>query len=263
MNTAIRPEDLSAMVPPAAVASAAVHGALLESRQRWQDLAGLGADMVFETDNAGRFTFLWPDVVLGHRAATLLGRRADSLLLGAGASPFSLRQAVRNHRAWVADAARQPRCLSLSLAPLGDSRGAFVGLRGAAHDVTVQETAAAAAAAGLRRAAVLDALSGSVRHAGTAREAVTRGLSGLRDALGCAGTAMLVPGHDAPATADATMDPPPGLMAAAGRAMADGQDWSGALQGGGPARGVSSPRPAARQFRPRGVARPGRPHLGR
>ena len=66
------------MVPPAAAASAALHGALLESRQRWQDLAGLGADLVFETDNAGRFTFLWPDTVLGYRAADLLGRRADS-----------------------------------------------------------------------------------------------------------------------------------------------------------------------------------------
>ena len=189
------------MVPPAAAASAALHGALLESRQRWQDLAGLGADLVFETDNAGRFTFLWPDIVLGHRAADLLGRRADSLLLGAAPNPFALQQALRGHRVWMADAQGQPRCLALSLAPLRDARGGHAGLRCAAHDVTAQEAAAASAAAGLRRAALLDALAESVRHAGTAREALDFGLAGLRDALGCAGTAMLVPADPLPEVA--------------------------------------------------------------
>ncbi|MBR0680032.1 diguanylate cyclase [Roseomonas eburnea] len=235
MNTALRPEDWSVMVPPAAAASAALHGALLESRQRWQDLAGLGSDLVFETDNTGRFTFLWPETVLGHRSAGLLGRRADSLLLGAGPSPFDLRQAVRNHRAWVADASGQPRCLSLSLAPLGDARGGFAGLRGAAHDVTQEETAAATAAAGLRRAAMLDALAEAVRHAGTASEAVARGLAGLREALGCAGTAMMVPTATGPEVAAGTVDPPAGLIAAAGLALAAEQDWLGPLEGGQPA----------------------------
>ncbi|MBR0672240.1 sensor domain-containing diguanylate cyclase, partial [Neoroseomonas soli] len=235
MNSALHPDDWSVTVPPAAAASAALHGALLESRQRWQDLAGLGADLVFETDNAGRFTFLWPETVLGHRAAGLLGRRADSLLLGAGPSPFDLRQAVRNHRAWVADAAGRPRCLSLSLVPLGDVRGGFIGLRGAAHDVTQQEAAAAAAAAGLRRAAMLDALAETVRLTGTAREAVDSGLAGLRETLGCAGTAMIVPAEAGPEVAAATADLPPGLLAAGGPALATGQDWLGPLADGSPA----------------------------
>lgn len=233
MNSALRPDDWTSMVPPAAAASAALHGALLESRQRWQDLAGLGADLVFETDNAGRFTFLWPETVLGHRTAELLGRRADSLLLGTGPSPFDLRQAVRHHRAWVADAAGRPRCLSLSLVPLGDARGGFSGLRGAAHDVTQQETAAAAAAAGLRRAAMLDALADTVRLTGTAREAVDSGLAGLRDALGCAGTAMIVPGGAGPEVAAATAAPPPDLLATAAPALATEQDWFGLLAEGG------------------------------
>ena len=219
------------VVPPAATASAALHGALLESRQRWQDLAGLGTDLVFETDNAGRFTFLWPDVALGHRAANLLGRRADSLLLGAGPNPFALRQAVRGHRVWVADAHGQPRCLALSLAPLSDARGGHAGLRGAAHDVTEQETAAASAAAGLRRAALLDSLAETVRHAGTAREALEFGLAGLRDALGCAGTAMLVPADPAPEVAAATDAPPPALLLSVAPALANGEDWLGTLDG--------------------------------
>ncbi|CAH0149093.1 diguanylate cyclase [Roseomonas sp. CECT 9278] len=222
------------MVPPAAAASAALHGALLESRQRWQDLAGLAADLVFETDNAGRFTFLWPDTVLGHRAADLLGRRADSLLLGAVPNPFALRQALRGHRVWMADAQGQPRCLALSLAPLGDERGGHAGLRGAAHDVTQQEAAAASAAAGLRRAALLDSLAECVRHAGTAREAVEFGLAGLRDALGCAGTAMLVPADPLPEVAATTTGPPPALLDRAGPALRIGQDWLGLLDTGEP-----------------------------
>lgn len=235
MTTALRPEDRTVTVPPAAAAAGALHGALLESRQRWQDLAGLGADLVFETDTAGRFTFLWPATVLGHRADALLGRRADSLLLGAGPNPFALRQAVRGQRAWVADAARRPRCLSLSLVPLGDARGGFVGLRGAAHDVTEQETTATAAAAGLRRAALLDALGEKVRHAGTAHDAATAGLAALQEALGCAGTALLVPDAPDAAVALATATPPPGLPEAAGATIDASRDWSGRLPNGMPA----------------------------
>lgn len=237
MTTALRPEERCATVPPAAAAAAALHGALLESRQRWQDLAGLAADFVFETDSAGRFSFLWPDSVIGHPAASLLGRRAASLLLGSGPDPFALRQAMRRHRAWVAGAGGKPRCLAFSVVPIGDARGQFAGLRGAALDVTDQEEAAAAAAAGLRRAALLDALGETVRRAGTPREALARGLAGLRDALGCAGTAMVVPIPDADGAAlvDANGSVPPGLTARAAGTLDAREDWSGRLDGREPA----------------------------
>lgn len=235
MTTALRPDDWTSLTAPAATGAAALHGALLESRQRWQDLAGLAADLVFETDNAGRFTFLWPETVLGYRSAGLLGRRADCLLLGTGPSPFDLRHATRNHRAWVADAAGKPRCLSISLAPLGDAGGGFAGLRGAAHDVTQQETAAATAAAGLRRAAMLDALGEVVRHTGTAHEALAQGLAGLRDGLGCTGTAMIVPGDAGPELAAATTAPPASLMATTAETMRSERDWLGSLDDDRPA----------------------------
>lgn len=235
MTTMLRPEERTATIPPAAAAAAALHGALLESRQRWQDLTGLAADFVFETDSAGRFTFLWPQNVLGHAAAGLLGRRAASLLLGSGTDPFALRQAVRNHRVWVGAAGGRPRCLSLSLAPVGDARGQFAGLRGAAHDVTDQEAAATAAAAGLRRAALLDALGETVRHAGTAREALVQGLSDLRDALGCAGTAMVIPGPAGTEIVAPTAELPDGLQATAATALDAARDWVGQLDGRLPA----------------------------
>ena len=235
MTTALRPEERTATVPPAATAASALHGALLESRQRWQDLAGLSADFVFETDTAGRFSFLWPENVLGHSATRLLGRRAASLLLGTATDPFALRQAVRGHRVWMANAGGRPRCLALSLAPIGDARGQFAGLRGAAHDVTDQEVAATAAAAGLRRAALLDALGETVRHAGTAHEALVNGLAELRDALGCAGTAMVAPGDTGTAIIGATAPVPAGLCGIADEAIASSQDWIGMLDGRLPA----------------------------
>lgn len=235
MTTALRPEERSATIPPAAAAASALHGALLESRQRWQDLTGLAADFVFETDSAGRFSFLWPDHVLGHAAAGLLGRRAASLLLGTAADPFDQPHAMRNHRVWMAGAGGRPCCVSLSLAPIGDARGQFAGLRGVAHDVTDQETAAATAAAGLRRAALLDALGETVRHAGTAREALANGLAELRDALGCAGTAMVVPGEAGAEIIGATAEVPPGLREIAGTTLESSRDWLGELDGRLPA----------------------------
>lgn len=235
MTMALSPEERCATVPPAAAAAAALHGALLESRQRWQDLAGLAADFVFETDSAGRFSFLWPDSVIGHPATSLLGRRAASLLLGSGPDPFALRQAMRRHRAWVAGAGGKPRCLAFSVVPIGDARGQFAGLRGAALDVTEQEEAAAAAAAGLRRAALLDALGETVRCAGTPREALARGLADLRDALGCAGTAMVVPDAQGAALVDANGTAPAGLTARAALTLEARGDWSGRLDGREPA----------------------------
>ncbi len=197
MTTALRPEERSATIPPAAAAAAALHGALLESRQRWQDLAGLAADFVFETDNAGRFSFLWPEHVLGHRGGRPAGPAGG--LPAAGHRDRPLRPApgacAITGSGWPARAGGRA-ALPSSLAPIGDARGQFAGLRGAAHDVTDQEAAATAAAAGLRRAALLDALGETVRHAGTAHEALANGLAELRDALGCAGTAMVVPGRD-------------------------------------------------------------------
>lgn len=235
MTTMLRSDTLSLTVPPAAAASAALHGALLESRQRWQDLAGLAADLAFETDHDGRFTFIWPEAVLGHRATSLLGRRADSLLLGAGPNPFTRRQVVRHHRAWFADAAGQPRCLAVSLAPIADARGAFAGLRGTAQDVTREENAANAAAAGLRRAALLDALAETVRQAASPADALGQGLQGLREALGCIGTAMLVLQGEQAGTACGTAEVPRGLMPLATRSLHDGQDFTDRLPGGEPA----------------------------
>ena len=56
MPSPVPPQSASAVT--AAAVAEALRGALLESRQRWRDLAGLAADLVFETDAAGRLAVL-------------------------------------------------------------------------------------------------------------------------------------------------------------------------------------------------------------
>ena len=65
-------------LPAVATPPPTVHAALLESRQRWRDFVGLCADIAFETDAKGRFTFLSPDPVIGWPSTLLLGQPAGS-----------------------------------------------------------------------------------------------------------------------------------------------------------------------------------------
>ncbi len=163
--------------------------ALLDSRRRWRDLALLSADLLFETDAAGRFAFLAPDPVLGHPAAALLGRRAAELLAEqAGPDPFDAAAPARGLRAWVRPAEGAPLCLEFTAMRVAG------GLRGAARDVTAEERQEDAAARALRHATALGRLLAAAqrgRGEGAAGAAVLAILAGLGPALGCAGAALL------------------------------------------------------------------------
>ncbi len=177
--------------PAPPLARAGIPGALLESRQRWQDFAGLAADLAFETDAAGHLAFLWPEGVLGAPAASLLGQPARRLLLHPEPDPFLTRQPARGLRAWFARPGKEAACFSLALAPLSDAAGRFAGLRGIGRDVTanLQETEAQAAA--LRRAKALETLVRRVRRQVLAPRMLTSTLEALGPALGCSSAAVL------------------------------------------------------------------------
>src|SRR5580698_7472630 len=61
-------------------AGAALRNALVDSRERWRELVAMTADLAFETDEQGRFSFITPDPALGWAAEALLGQPADRLL---------------------------------------------------------------------------------------------------------------------------------------------------------------------------------------
>lgn len=166
-------------------------GALLDSRPRWRDFATLAADLVFETDAEGRFTFVAPEAPLGWAAEALLGRPGRELLAVPEPDPFLLRSQARGLRAWLRRPDGGSACLSLALAPLHDSAGRFVGLRGCGRDISAEMAEAATQAAALRRAEALQSLVSRVRREVLAPRMLTAMLEALQTALGCAGAAVL------------------------------------------------------------------------
>src|SRR5579875_3504442 len=178
--------------------------ALLDSRQRWRDIAAISCDLVFETDAEGRFVFLAPDPMLGWRPATLLGRTAQTLLVDRtpGAfNPFSPTSLQRRRRAWLQREDGRKVCIAFAATPLLDEEGCIVGARGAGVDVTEQDAYDAAVAAQLRRGEVVDHILWQMRQEVLAPRMMQAVLEALVQALGADGAALL----DTLATDDYTM----------------------------------------------------------
>ena len=175
----------------AARMDAMLRAALLESRQRWRDFVSLAADMVFETDAAGRWSFLAPETVLGWPAEALLHQPARELLVAETGDLFQQRRPGVGQKAWLRGREGQQACYSFNVVPLTDAAGRFAGLRGAARDVTAEEQAAEAQAALLRRAGALEVLVRRVRQEVLAPRMLAATLESLPPVLGCAGAVVL------------------------------------------------------------------------
>ena len=173
-----------------------LRGALLESRQRWRDFTALATDLAFETDAAGRLTFIAPDPALGWPPGALLGQPVNALLVHPEPDPFRPRSANllgggRGVQAWLRQADGVPACYSLAVAPLVDAAGRPAGLRGIGREVTAEVREADAQAAALRRAQALETLVRRVRRQVLAPQMLAATLESLPPALGCAGAAVL------------------------------------------------------------------------
>lgn len=191
--------------------------ALVDSRARWRDFALLAADLVFETDGAGCFTFLGPDEVLGWPADALLGRPATQLLASGGCGLFRARQATRGARVWLNRADGTAACFDFTVVPHED------GLRGAARDVTAEERMAEVSARALRRATTLGRLLRLGQRQGDPAAALSAILRALPAALPAIGAALLLPDHRGwriavPGTVPVPLSrlPPPGDAVATG-----------------------------------------------
>ncbi len=178
---------LSAAIP--------LRDALLDSRQRWRTLVAMAADFAYETDAQGRFVFVSPDTVLGWSAAELLGQPAGRLLPEEDAAfdPFRPAAAVRSRRAWLKRADGRLACLSFACAPLLD-RGAVIGSRGMAQDVSAQDRREAETAAALRRGEVIEHILWQMRQEVLAPRMMQAALVELLAALGAEGRGGAEPG---------------------------------------------------------------------
>ena len=177
-----------------------LRGALLDSRQRWLDLVSLAADLAFETDAAGRFVFLTPEIVLGWPVATLLGQPGELLLSEGGLegeataaafNPFRPVATIRRRRAWLKRADKSVACLSFATAPLFDAQGRIIGARGIAIDMSDQDEEDARIAATLRRCEVMDHILWLMRQEVLAPRMMQAVLQALENALGAEGAAVM------------------------------------------------------------------------
>ncbi|HEX5325704.1 MAG TPA: diguanylate cyclase [Acetobacteraceae bacterium] len=175
-----------------------LHGALLDSRQRWRDLVSLAADFAFETDASGRFTLIMPDPALGWSAAELIGQPSGRLLAPLGGAPscnpFHPDKPMRGRRAWIRRADGSFACVAIAAAPLRDAAGRVVGGRGLAMDVTDQDGQEAAVAAALRRGAVTDDILSRMRQEVLAPRMMRAVLDELISAVGAEGAAVITDG---------------------------------------------------------------------
>lgn len=173
-----------------------LRGALLDSRQRWRDLVEMLADIVWETDAAGRFTFIAPDPALGWSAERLIGQPSRLLIGDAAFDPCQTRRPLRDVRAWVRRGDGAPACIALAVVPLLDELGNPCGTRGIGRDVTEEEERSAGVARLLRKEALIDSVLAATRTEVLAERMAQAAAEALTLALGAAGAAVLDIGAD-------------------------------------------------------------------
>jgi diguanylate cyclase (GGDEF)-like protein len=191
---AAAPEQ-AALDPLAGDGDENLRAALLESRQRWRDMALMAGDLVFETDARGKLVFLAPDPVLGWPVAALLGQAAEMLLAGSEFSrnfnPFRPTAAVQRRRVWLKRPDGGSIPVAFAAAPLLDGAGRVIGARGIGQDVSAQDGFDAAVATALRRGEVLDHILWRMRQEVLAPRMMTAAVDSVVTAMGLEGTAVI------------------------------------------------------------------------
>jgi diguanylate cyclase (GGDEF)-like protein/PAS domain S-box-containing protein len=186
--------------PPVAMAPSgpphdSVRDALMESRQRWQKLVNLAADLAFETDAEGRFVFMTPDTVLGWPTASLIGQSSEILVgddgMSARFNPFRPVEEMRRHRAWLRRADGQLALITVSATPLCDASGRVTGARGIGVDMTDNDAQTSQIAGRLRRGQVLLHIISRVGRETDGDSMMDTALWALMHAVGAEGSAVI------------------------------------------------------------------------
>ena len=191
-DVTIAPHSAGPADPPAAPPDLLrAVGSLLESRLRWHDLALLAADLAFETDSAGRFTFIAPEHALGWDAAALIGSSASRLLADPVSDPFRTQAPVRGVPTWLRRGDGRLACMLMAAAPVLGPAGECTGVRGLAMDTTDAARREGAVTASLRRLEVLEHILGKMRQEVLASRMMQAALTTLLGALGAEGAAVV------------------------------------------------------------------------
>jgi diguanylate cyclase (GGDEF)-like protein/PAS domain S-box-containing protein len=207
--------------------------ALIESRQRYKDLVEVSSDFAWETDEAGRFTFVSPQGVLGWPPEALLGRAAAEFLAEPGEeNVFATALPVASAELWFRRADGGSARLGLVAAPLRDGAGRRRGARGLGRDLTAERERDAALARARLRDRLFTHLVRAIRDEIEPEAALAAAVSATGLALGAAGGVILRRIGDTLAPA-ASWGAPLGtaLLAAARAALAAADQAALAIQG--------------------------------
>ena len=191
----LAPCDVNRLDPLAGDVNRQLQWTLLDSRQRWRDLAIMAADIVFETDKEGRLTFIAPDPALGWPSALLLDHGADMLLSANGRNdcfnPFRVTTSVRRRRTWFKRPDGSAALLGVTASPLFDETGQAKGVRGVGVDWVDYDEFPLRVAADLRRGQLLEYVLQRIGQERGASSRIDVALGCLMHALGAEGAAVI------------------------------------------------------------------------
>lgn len=177
--------------PPAAELDRALRQALIESRQRLKELLEMACDFAWETDAAGRFSFVTSNGALGRSTAELLGQDPASLTLSPeDGAHFQADSPPEGRLIWARSLDGRAACLHLQARAVFDEQGEFLCVRGTCRDVTAEQEREAMLAAARHRERSLIRLFRALREAADPKAALALGVETAAQATG-AGSAAL------------------------------------------------------------------------
>lgn len=179
-----------------ATLEARVQHALVDSRQRYKDLAELAGDFVWETDADGALTFVSSGQTLGYAPDELIGVRPRTLLVEPLANPahlpFEAREQIANAELWLVHRQGGHVCLQCAATPLFDTHGRRRGARGYGRDVTAERQREFKLARAEKRAQVVDHILERIRNGTQTQDMVDSAVEAVRAALSADSAAIFL-----------------------------------------------------------------------
>ncbi|NHN84626.1 diguanylate cyclase [Acetobacter musti] len=169
--------------------------ALLASRKRWKSLTQLVADLIFETDAEGEFTFFEAGSALGWPDHELIGENSNRLLpfvdAAPGPSPFRTHTVIRGRRCWIKRADGSFACLLIYATPLQSPTGQHAGVRGLGIDVSDEANTNADLSVARLHSEIIRRITTTMRSRALSRLGIPPAFEELAALLGAAGGILI------------------------------------------------------------------------
>lgn len=186
--------------PPPSESSASGNGGdlmdvLLASRRRWKNLTQLVADLIFETDADGRFTFVEAGSELEWADQDLIGKDSSHLLPLAdaipGPNPFLTRTVIRGRKYWIKRANDSFACFLIYASALETPAGQHAGVRGLGIDISDEVTSNTNMAITRQHSEIVRHISATIRSRTLPRHGIPPAFEELGKMLGASGGVLL------------------------------------------------------------------------